>query len=37
MKICNTCGIEKSYENYTKEKLAKDGHKNKCKSCKKTK
>lgn len=33
MKICNTCRIEKSYENYTKEKLAKDGHKNKCKSC----
>lgn len=33
MKICNTCSIEKPYEDFTKEKLAKDGYKNKCKSC----
>jgi hypothetical protein len=33
MKVCNTCSIEKPYEDFTKEKLAKDGYKNKCKSC----
>jgi hypothetical protein len=33
MKKCNTCEIEKPYESFTKEKMAKDGHKNKCKSC----
>ncbi len=33
MKKCNTCEIEKPYSDFTKEKLAKDGHKNKCKSC----
>lgn len=33
MKKCNTCEIEKPYEDFTKEKLAKDGYKNKCKLC----
>lgn len=33
MKICNTCGEQKPYDGFTKEKLAKDGYKNKCKSC----
>jgi hypothetical protein len=33
MKKCNTCEIEKPYEDFTKEKMAKDGYKNKCKSC----
>jgi len=33
MKKCNTCEIVKPYERFTKEKMAKDGHKNKCKSC----
>jgi len=33
MKVCNTCNIEKPYNDFTKEKMAKDGHKNKCKSC----
>jgi hypothetical protein len=33
MKVCNTCAEQKSYESFTKEKLAKDGYKNKCKSC----
>lgn len=33
MKKCNTCEIEKPYDDFTKEKLAKDGYKNKCKSC----
>lgn len=33
MKVCNTCAEQKSYEYFTKEKLAKDGYKNKCKSC----
>lgn len=33
MKVCNTCGEQKPYDGFTKEKLAKDGYKNKCKSC----
>jgi len=33
MKKCNVCEVEKPYENFTKEKLAKDGYKNKCKEC----
>lgn len=33
MKKCNTCEIEKPYEDFTKEKMAKDRYKNKCKSC----
>ena len=33
MKVCNTCKEQKPYDSFTKEKLAKDGYKNKCKSC----
>lgn len=33
MKKCNTCNCEKPYDSFTKEKLAKDGYKNKCKEC----
>lgn len=32
-KICNTCNIKRSVDDFHKDKKAKDGHKNKCKSC----
>jgi hypothetical protein len=35
MKICNKCGIEKSYKDFYKHKGYKDGLESSCKSCKK--
>jgi hypothetical protein len=32
-KICNICNIPKELENFSKHKYSKDGHENKCKSC----
>lgn len=33
MKTCSKCKIEKSYENFHKHKISKDGHHSKCKVC----
>lgn len=33
-KICNKCGIEKSLDEFTKDKRRVDGHSNTCKECK---
>ncbi len=33
MKICNTCHIEKSYSEFSRDKYRKDGLQGKCKSC----
>lgn len=33
MKQCKTCGETKEFSLFTKSRLAKDGHKNSCKSC----
>lgn len=35
MKICVKCNIEKSLENYTREKNTKDGFRGECKDCRK--
>ena len=33
MKICSTCGLEKDYNEFHKNKKSKDGHKSRCKEC----
>lgn len=33
MKICKCCGVELSYDNFTKSKKSKDGYEGKCKQC----
>lgn len=33
MKTCKSCGLELSYDNFTKSKNVKDGYENKCKEC----
>ena len=33
MKICTTCGLEKSFEDFRKQSKTKDGYKYRCKEC----
>ncbi len=35
MKICSKCNIEKSYDNFCKDKSSKDGYRYQCKQCRK--
>ena len=36
VKICSLCGIEKSLDEFHKHKHSKDGHRNRCKECRKS-